>query len=68
MAEGRQREAWQRTASLMALTVNCNPFRDPGARLAQPADFDPYSKRAQVKEEKLMVGIEALKIFVPNAT
>ncbi len=55
--------AWQRTASLMALTANCH--RDP--KKSKPyklADFDPFASTA----DQQPVGIEALKMLLPNNT
>ncbi len=41
MAEGKSREAWNRTASVMALLANVN--RDPKKHRAYGAsDFNPY--------------------------
>jgi hypothetical protein len=42
MAEGRQREAWNHTAALMALLANCH--RDPKrSRAFRPDDFHPMA-------------------------
>ena len=44
MAEGRCRDNWAHTSSVMALLANVN--RDPKkSRLFKPADFDPYAKK-----------------------
>ncbi|HPC65344.1 MAG TPA: hypothetical protein P5175_06225 [Anaerohalosphaeraceae bacterium] len=41
MAEGHHRDAWQHTASVMALIANVN--RDPKkTRAFKPSDFNPY--------------------------
>ena len=41
MAEGHHRDAWQHTASIMALMANVN--RDPKkTRAFKPSDFNPY--------------------------
>ena len=46
MAEGRARDTWGRTSSLMALLANCN--RDPKkTRAYRPSDFDPFSRTSQ---------------------
>jgi hypothetical protein len=46
MAESRQREAWARTASLMALIANTQ--RDPKkTRAFKPSDFDPFSTSSE---------------------
>jgi len=44
MAESRQREQWNHTASVLALLANCH--RDPKrTRAFKPADFNPYEAR-----------------------
>lgn len=46
MAEGRQREHWSRTSSLMALVANTQ--RDPKrTRVFRPSDFDPFARAVQ---------------------
>jgi hypothetical protein len=46
MAEGRARDAWGRTSSLMALLANYH--RDPKkSRAYRPSDFDPFSRTSQ---------------------
>jgi hypothetical protein len=46
MAEAKNRDAWGRTSSLMALLANCN--RDPKkARAYRPSDFDPFNRTSQ---------------------
>lgn len=51
MAEGRQRDAYARHSSLMALMANAN--RDPkkGRRL-RPEDFDPFAARDRRKRRR----------------
>jgi hypothetical protein len=46
MAEGRQRDEWQHTSSLLALFYNCH--RDPKkGKPATPRDFDPTAPKAK---------------------
>ena len=61
MAEGKQRNDWARTSSLMALIANAN--RDTKKHRAfRPTDFDPFS---QTKMPKQKVDVSILKdIFI----
>ena len=61
MAEAKQRSDWLRTSALMALLANAH--RDPKkSRAFKPADFDPFTERA---DGKVKVGIGALKtVFI----
>ena len=44
MAEGRGRECWAHTSTILALIANAN--RDPRkTRPFNPGDFDPYSAK-----------------------
>lgn len=44
MAEGRQKEAWGRTSTVLALIANVN--RDPKKHRAfRPDDFNPFAPR-----------------------
>jgi hypothetical protein len=46
MADGKQRDAWAHTSSLMALLVNIN--RDPKrGRAVKPDDFNPFAQRCK---------------------
>ena len=46
MTEGRRRDNWSHTSSVMALIANVN--RDPKrSRAFKPADFDPYADKKQ---------------------
>ena len=60
MCEARERSAWQRMSSLMALTANCH--RDPKkTRALKPKDFDPFARSAPLPK----VGVEVLKdVFI----
>lgn len=63
MAEGKQRDAWARTSSLMALIANAN--RDPKKHRAfRPTDFDPFSL-TQAPKQKVDVSI-LKEIFIDN--
>lgn len=56
MAEGRSRDEWARTSSLLALIANAH--RDPKkTRAFKPGDFDPFTKPTK----PMMVGVEVLK-------
>ena len=61
MAESHQREAWVRTASVMALIANTQ--RDPKkTRAFKPSDFDPFSKSSKPAPK---VGVDVLKsVFI----
>ena len=49
MAEARQREAWQRTAAVLALLANCH--RDPKRR--RPYTPDDFLPKARERAESL---------------
>ena len=56
MAEGRTKDEWSRTASLMAWIGNCH--RDPKkTRPFRPSDFDPFAKAAK----PIKVGVDVVK-------
>ena len=61
MAEGKQRDKWARTSSLMALIANAN--RDAKKHRAfRPTDFDPFSQTLKPKQQ---VDVSILKeIFI----
>ena len=63
MAEGKQRDEWARTSSLMALIANAD--RDPKKHRAfRPTDFDPFS---QAEKPKQKVDVSILKdIFIDD--
>lgn len=42
MAEGRQRDAWNHTAQLLAMIYNAH--RGPKARPMRPAEFHPFGR------------------------
>lgn len=62
MVRGRREEQWGHTSSLMALIVNCHPFRKKGARLASPEDFNPLLKKA--RSDIIKGPISALKVML----
>lgn len=64
MAEGRSRDEWTRTASMMALIANVN--RDPNKAAFLPSDFLPEGMKDKSPPPK--VGIDALKVFVPGVS
>lgn len=43
MAEGRQRDAWNHTAQVLAMLYNA--FRSRGSRALGPRDFHPFDRR-----------------------
>ncbi len=49
MAEGRQREAWNHTAALLAWIGNNNPHRKT-SRTFHPRYFHPFARRTAEKE------------------
>ena len=61
MAEGKQRDEWARTSSLMALIANAN--RDAKKHRAfRPTDFDPFSQTHKTKQK---IDVSILKeIFI----
>jgi len=61
MAEGKQRDEWARTSSLMALIANAN--RDAKKHGAfRPTDFDPFT---QARTPKQKIPVSTLKeIFI----
>lgn len=60
MADGRMRERWSHTASLMALLANVH--RDPrkGKRFT-PADFDPFARGSKRKPPAMPADITVLR-------
>lgn len=59
MAEGRLRDEWSRTSSLLAMIANAH--RDPRkGRPFKPGDFDPFAKAAR-SAAPIQAGIGVLK-------
>ena len=48
MARGRQKDAWDRTAQLLAKIHNVNPIDEDG--LLRPIDFHPYYTEEEAAE------------------
>jgi hypothetical protein len=42
MSEGRSREAWEHTSSILAMMVNMSPGKKSSRKFV-PLDFDPYA-------------------------
>ena len=70
MADGKQREAWNHTAHLLAMIDNRMTFgkRDSSSK---PSDFHPFLQRdkQRKKEDDLLpnpFGIHVLKVFLPK--
>lgn len=58
MAEGRCKERWRHTSSILAMLVNVNKGKK--GRAAKASDFDPYARRgkpAGAKPKKANIGI-----------
>ena len=69
MADGKQREAWNHTAYVLAMLDNRLSLgkRDSSSK---PADFHPYLLREKkLRDEELLpnpLGINILKVFLPK--
>jgi hypothetical protein len=69
MADGKQREAWNHTAHLLAMLDNRLTFgkRDTSGK---PSDFHPFLQREKRKKEETPLpnplGIHVLKVFLPK--
>ena len=64
MADGRRRDEWDRTANLIAALFNAAPDPTGKRKPRQPNEFHPFHR--PVKPKKIVVGIEALKVFIRN--
>lgn len=54
MADGKSRESWQRTSTILALIANVN--KDPNkGRPFKPADFDPYASKHESTGDKIRI-------------
>ena len=64
MAEGRGREMWGHTSTVLAMMANCN--RDPKkSRVFSPSDFYPYAARRRRGIPITAANIDVLRrIFV----
>ena len=63
MAHARIEADWWHTANLMSLTINQN--RKKGSRAITPKELHPMQVQKQKKAKKQIVGVEALKAFLP---
>jgi len=61
MAEGRRRENWDHTASVLCLTANVN--RDPKKAAFRPVDFHPFMQRMEKKKVSKTEQFNELKSF-----
>lgn len=62
MAEGRCKDEWSRTATVLAIIANVN--RDPKRDAFSPDDFNPYAER-QSNAAEPTVGVDFLRdVFV----
>jgi len=67
MAEGRCKERWRHTSSMLALHANINRDSKKRASPFTPDDFNPYSavgKRDTIQLGKQ--GVQALRCFVKD--
>jgi hypothetical protein len=64
MAEGRSREAWEHTSSILAMIANVNRTKSTSRKFT-PLDFDPY--RAEKKREAKRHPVETVDIAVLKA-
>ena len=60
MAEGRRREDWNHTASIIAALINSNPFRKPGAKPVSPQEIHPMG-RGESAAPTFRIKVSALK-------
>lgn len=60
MAEGRGRECWNHTASIMAVLINVN--RGKNDRAVKPSDLNPYEARKR-ESPVIKVKMSDLKPF-----
>ena len=63
MANARMESDWWHTANILALTINLN--RKKGAKAVSPKDLHPMEVQKKKSAPKQMVGVEALKAFLP---
>ena len=66
MAEGRQRDEWSRTSSVMALVANTqrNPKK---TRPFRPGDFDPFARASDKRTQVIPAPVSVLKdMFIRN--
>jgi hypothetical protein len=63
MAEARDRWTWNHTASLMALTINCQ-IDSKKTKPFEPADFHPYTAKRAGKKRVQSANEQAAEIIL----
>lgn len=61
MARGRNQVLWKHTSAVLAAVINANPYRKGSP--VEPSELDPTVAAAA---KPLKVGIDALKVFLPD--
>jgi hypothetical protein len=61
MADGRGRERWEHTSSILAVLINVN--RGKGDRAVKPSELNPYTARKKKDEVLMKVKMSDLKPF-----
>ena len=62
MTQARQRDAWNHTASVMALLANVN--RDPNkGRAFVPADFHPSPPKRATRKKGIPLTVDNIKLL-----
>lgn len=57
MVEGRSRETWRHTSTLVWIVAEVNRSRKKRARPFTPEEFDPYERRSRRPGQRLTVGL-----------
>ncbi len=57
MTEGRSRETWRHTSTIVWIVAEVNRSRKKRARPFAPEDFDPYERRRGRTGQRLTVGL-----------
>lgn len=63
MAEGRQRDEWDKLSLIIATIHNTQPFRGKNARTWHPRDFNPYTIRDRRQQNDIERERDALHAF-----
>lgn len=63
MTEARRRESWDHTSNLIAAIVNSQVGR---TKPVSPRTFNPFFQEEDSKVERMDLGINVLKIFLPR--
>jgi hypothetical protein len=58
MVDARQRDNWDHTSMLLALTANCN--RDPKKRPLKPDDFNPFAVAKKTNQHVELAQMKAM--------